>query len=209
VYPSAGSDRSIAAGHVHYLELDQFIGEDYLVTVHGPISSKAPLEAALRETKAVAARMDSRPLRPTSPFGLSYAIVSSIARRESHMVDEIAREVGLMEQRVIADVDEDPQKFLSELFAARHELLANLLSPICDRHRSAGRGVRRKVRVCFACGVQTCVWPCHSACAASSKAFSRSFSSARICFLSSLLPRVTAASTRASLSCAATTRRPL
>jgi magnesium transporter len=39
------------------------------------------------------------------------------------MVDEIAREVGLMEQRVMADVDEDPQKFLSELFAARHELL--------------------------------------------------------------------------------------
>jgi Mg2+ and Co2+ transporter CorA len=81
------------------------------------------LEAALRETEAVKARMDSGRLRPTSPFGLSYAIVSSIARRESHMVDEIAREVGLMEQRVMADVDEDPQKFLSELFAARHELL--------------------------------------------------------------------------------------
>src|SRR4029450_10062134 len=111
-----------AAGHVHYLELDQFIGEDYLVTVHGPISPKAPLKAALRETDAVATRMDSGRLRPTSPFGLSSAIVSSIARRESHMVDEIAREVGLMEQRVMADVDEDPQEFLSELFAARHEL---------------------------------------------------------------------------------------
>jgi magnesium transporter len=67
--------------------------------------------------------MDSGRLRPTSPFGLSYAIVSSIAQRESHMVDEIAREVGLMEQQVTADVDQDPQKFLSELFAARHELL--------------------------------------------------------------------------------------
>jgi Mg2+ and Co2+ transporter CorA len=29
-----------------------------------------------------------------------------------------------MEQRVMAEADEDPQKFLSELFAARHELLA-------------------------------------------------------------------------------------
>jgi magnesium transporter len=67
--------------------------------------------------------MASGRLRPTSSFGLSYAIVSSIARRESHMVAEIARDVGLMEQRVMADVDEDPQKFLSELFAARHELL--------------------------------------------------------------------------------------
>ena len=91
--------------------------------VHGPVSPKVSLGAALRETVAVAGRIESGRLRPTSPFGLSYAIVSSIARRESQMVDEIAREVGLMEQRVMADVDEDPQMFLSELFAARHELL--------------------------------------------------------------------------------------
>jgi magnesium transporter len=113
-----------AGGHVHYLELDQFVGEDFLVTVHGPVNPKVPLEAALRETQAVAARMDSGRLRPTSPFGLTYAIVSSIARREADMVAEIAREVGLMEQRVMAEEDEkDPQEFLSQLFAARHGLL--------------------------------------------------------------------------------------
>jgi Mg2+ and Co2+ transporter CorA len=113
-----------ARGHVHYLELDQFVGEDFLVTVHGPLSAKVPLEAALRETNAVAARMENGRLHPTSPFGLTYAIVSSIARREAEMVAEIAREVGLMEQRVMAEDDEkDPQKFLSQLFAARHELL--------------------------------------------------------------------------------------
>jgi magnesium transporter len=113
-----------ARGHVHYLELDQFVGEDFLVTVHGPLSPKVPLEAALRETNAVAARMEHGRLHPTSPFGLTYAIVSSIARREAEMVAEIAREVGLMEQRVMAEDDEkDPQKFLSQLFAARHELL--------------------------------------------------------------------------------------
>jgi len=39
------------------------------------------------------------------------------------MVADIARDVGLMEQRVMAEANEDPQKFLSELFAARHELL--------------------------------------------------------------------------------------
>jgi Mg2+ and Co2+ transporter CorA len=112
-----------AGGHVHYLELDQFVGEDFLVTVHGPLSPRVPLENALRETNAVAARMEAGRLHPTSPFGLTYAIVSSIARREAEMVADIAREVGLMEQRVMADVKEDPQRFLSELFAARHELL--------------------------------------------------------------------------------------
>ena len=112
-----------AGGHVHYLELDQFVGEDFLVTVHGPLNPKVPLEAALRETQAVAARMDSGRLRPTSPLGLTYAIVSSIARREAEMVAEIAREVGLLEQQVMAGAEEDPQEFLSQLFAARHELL--------------------------------------------------------------------------------------
>jgi magnesium transporter len=112
-----------AGGHVHYLELDQFVGEDFVVTVHGPINPKVPPEAALRETEAVAARMAGGRLRPTSPFGLMYAIASSITRREAEMVGEIAREVGLLEQRVMADVDEDPQQFLSQLFAARHQLL--------------------------------------------------------------------------------------
>jgi magnesium transporter len=131
-----------SAGHVHYLELDQFIGEDFLITVHGPISPKVSLEAALRETVAAAARVASGRLRPTSPLGLSYAIVSSIARREAEMVDEIAREVGLMEQRVMADVDEDPQKFLSELFAARHELLT-----IKTMAEQGGEIYRRAVRL--------------------------------------------------------------
>jgi magnesium transporter len=110
-------------GHVHYLELDQFIGENYLVTVHGPLSPKVALDAALRETRSVAERMENGRLKPASPFGLTYAIVSSIARRESALVAEIARQVGLLEQRVMAASDEEPQEFLTQLFAARHELL--------------------------------------------------------------------------------------
>jgi hypothetical protein len=54
-----------AGGHVHYLELDQFVGEKFLVTIHGPLNPKAPLEAALRETNAVAARLRSGRLQPT------------------------------------------------------------------------------------------------------------------------------------------------
>jgi Mg2+ and Co2+ transporter CorA len=110
-------------GHVHYLELDQFIGEHFLVTVHGPLNPKVPLDAALRETRAVTERMAQGRLHPTSPFGLTYAIVSAIARREAALVGDIARQVGLLEQRVMAASDEEPQEFLTELFTARHELL--------------------------------------------------------------------------------------
>jgi magnesium transporter len=112
-----------SGGHVHYLELDQFIGERFLVSVHGPLNPKVPLEAALRETRAVGERLAQGRLQPTSPFGLTYAIVSSVARHESALAREIARQVGLLEQRVMAASDEEPQEFLTELFTARHELL--------------------------------------------------------------------------------------
>src|SRR4029434_3959984 len=67
-------------------------------------------------------RMDSGWL-PSSPFGLTYAIVSSIADRQAELVAETAGDVGLLEQRVMAEADEDPQEFLGQLFALRHELL--------------------------------------------------------------------------------------
>jgi Mg2+ and Co2+ transporter CorA len=110
-------------GHVHYLELDQFIGSNFLVTVHGPLSPVVPIEAALRETREVANRIESGRLRPTSPFGLTYAIGSTIVRRQSALVADLARQVGLLEQRVMMATDEEPQAFLTELFTARHELL--------------------------------------------------------------------------------------
>ena len=112
-----------AAGHVHYLELDQFIGEHFLVTVHGPRNPKVPLETTLRETREVITRMEAGRLKPSSPFGLIYAIVSTIVRRDAALVADIAREVGLLEQRVMLASDEEPQTFLNELFTARHELL--------------------------------------------------------------------------------------
>jgi magnesium transporter len=112
-----------AAGHVHYLELDQFIGEHFLVTVHGPRNPKVPLETTLRETREVITRMEAGRLRPSSPFGLTHAIVSTIIRRDAALVGDIAREVGLLEQRVMLSSDEEPQTFLNELFTARHELL--------------------------------------------------------------------------------------
>jgi magnesium transporter len=111
------------SGHVHYLELDQFIGEKFLVTVHGPINPAVPIEAALRETQDVVRRMKAGRLHPTSPFGLIYAIVSTVARREAALVADLARQVGLLEQRVMAATDDEPQIFLGQLFTARHELL--------------------------------------------------------------------------------------
>ena len=130
------------AGHVHYLELDQFVGDNFLITVHGPLNPIVSLSAALRETEAVSNRMESGRLRPTSPFGLCYAIVSTIARREAALVADIARQVGLLEQRVMASSDEDPQDFLTQLFTARHELLT-----IKTMAAQGGEIIRRAIRL--------------------------------------------------------------
>src|SRR5689334_12446794 len=69
------------SGHVHYIELDQIIGSNYLVTVHGPINPAVEIDIALRETEAVRRRIERGRLRPDSPYELSFAIVSALTQR--------------------------------------------------------------------------------------------------------------------------------
>src|SRR4051812_11873634 len=88
------------SGHVHYLELDQIIGDRYVVTVHGPINPSVPLAAALRETDAVRRRLESGRLRPDSPYELSYAITSALTHRLESFIEELTSDVWQLEQRV-------------------------------------------------------------------------------------------------------------
>jgi magnesium transporter len=110
-------------GAVRYVELDQFIGPGFLVTVHGPLDTAVDPEVALRETRAVLRRLESGRLRPASSFELSYAVVSALARHQEAFVSTLAQEAGQLEQRLMADEVADPEQFLEELFRARHELL--------------------------------------------------------------------------------------
>ncbi|MEU8006159.1 magnesium transporter CorA family protein [Catellatospora sp. NPDC049111] len=111
-------------GHVHYIELNQIIGRNYLVTVHGPINPAVDPAAALRETNAVLERMHAGRLRPATPFELSYAIVSALARNQEAYVETATSDVWRLEQRVTGGDVGDPEQFLTELFQARHGLLA-------------------------------------------------------------------------------------
>ena len=114
-----------AGGHVHYIELDLFVGGRYLVTVHGPVNPAVPADVATRETAAVLARLEAGRLRPDGPLALSHAIASSLARHLEMFVERMTEQVWRLEQRVTVDVDAtDPERFLEELFAARHGLMA-------------------------------------------------------------------------------------
>jgi Mg2+ and Co2+ transporter CorA len=119
----AHGPESGASGHVHYLELDQLIGRNYLVTVHGPVNPAVPFETCLRETDAVAGRLAAGRLRVSTPYGLSYAVVTTLVRTEEHFVAGLAVTVGQLEQQVMAGVDGDPEAFLERLYQARHQLL--------------------------------------------------------------------------------------
>ena len=111
-------------GHVHYIELDQIISRNYLVTVHGPINPAVDPAVALRETRAVHARIVAGRFRPTSVFELSHAIVSALTRNQEAYVETMTRDVWQLEQRVTGGDVGDPEGFITDLFRARHGLLA-------------------------------------------------------------------------------------
>ena len=112
-----------AAGHVHLLELDQFVGADHLVTVHGPVNPAVPLEHALEVTRGVLARIESGRLRPRSPVDLSHAIVTALVRQQQQVLTTVSEKVAAMEQRVMADDFRRPEQLLDDMFLVRHELL--------------------------------------------------------------------------------------
>jgi magnesium transporter len=110
-------------GHVHLLELDQFIGRRYIVTVHGPLNPAVPLEHALVETRGVLSRIERDRIHPRSPVDLSFAIVTALVRRQQALIGPVAQNVAALEQRVIGGKLGDPEQLLEEMFLIRHELL--------------------------------------------------------------------------------------
>jgi Mg2+ and Co2+ transporter CorA len=111
-------------GHVHYLELDHYVGPRFLVTLHGPRNPVVPLETLLTETTEIASRLVAGRLRPASPMALAYAVTSASTNADERTVNDLAESVGGLEQRVMRQEDDhQPQVFLDQLFTTRHTLL--------------------------------------------------------------------------------------
>jgi Mg2+ and Co2+ transporter CorA len=109
-------------GHIHLVEMDQFIGARYLVTTHGPVAPDVSDDIALRETRHVVDRLRSGRLTVDTPFELSYALVSAVAHRQSEELGRLGSKVAGLEQRVRGDIG-DPIHVLEDMFLVRHELL--------------------------------------------------------------------------------------
>ncbi|CAM3907592.1 magnesium transporter CorA family protein [Smaragdicoccus niigatensis] len=112
-----------ARGHVHYVELDQFIGSRFLVTVHGPINPAIDQSTAMVEVNTVLSRLESGKLKPANAFELSSALLAALTARMRAYVAALTKDVWKLEQQVTAGHLGDPESFLDEMFRARHGLL--------------------------------------------------------------------------------------
>jgi Mg2+ and Co2+ transporter CorA len=111
-------------GHVHFVELDQFVGPNWVLTVHGPMNVAVELDAAYVETTAVARRLDKGTLRPARACELSGALVNAVADRMRDYLTALTQDVWHLERQVTSGHVGDTEKFLEELFGVRHGLLA-------------------------------------------------------------------------------------
>lgn len=129
-----------ATKHVHLLQLNQFIGQRFLVTIHGPFGEVVPPEAGLRETAMALDRMVQHRFHPASPMELSYAIVSAITRRMEQFVTVRARDVALLERTVAQETSNDPRRLVEDMFQLRHQPLTVQTMAIQSRDVSSQHG---------------------------------------------------------------------
>lgn len=132
------------SGHVHYVELDQFIGRRYLVTVHGPTNPSVPQEVPQREVQSLVRRLDRGRLRPKDAHELSYALTSTLGRHQEAFIEQLTEQVWKLEQEVTWRERVDAEEFLEELFQVRLGLsavatMAGLAAEIYGRIVALGR----------------------------------------------------------------------
>ncbi|MDQ3940381.1 MAG: hypothetical protein M3238_03410 [Actinomycetota bacterium] len=107
----------------HLLELDAFLGRNYFVTVHGPLTPGVPLELALIETRATLAKARSGTLRVTTPVQLATDVIGGIEDSLEELLFKTAAAAGSLDRRAREGDTGQPETFLEELFHVRHGLL--------------------------------------------------------------------------------------
>jgi Mg2+ and Co2+ transporter CorA len=111
------------AGHVHLLQLEQFIRRDVLVTVHGPHNPDVDPAEVQRDTSELRARLDAGRILPKTSSELAHALTAALAREHRDVLSAIASRVAELEQEVMQDDLRSPEMLLDRMFLIRHELV--------------------------------------------------------------------------------------
>jgi magnesium transporter len=111
------------AGHVHLLQLELFIRDDALITLHGPYNPDVAASEVRRDTDELRARLDAGRLVVKTPSDLSHALVASLARGYRTALGDIASQIAELERDVMDADLRSPEGLLDRMFLLRHELV--------------------------------------------------------------------------------------
>jgi Mg2+ and Co2+ transporter CorA len=114
----------LGQGETRLVELDLFVGDRFLVTVHKRDEVSVAAVEAVSEIEETLARIDGGRIAPRTPVELTHALVSLMALRQRLLVQDVAVRVSEVEDKVLHQQLSNPEHALEEMFLVRYELLS-------------------------------------------------------------------------------------
>jgi Mg2+ and Co2+ transporter CorA len=114
----------VGDGETQLVELDMFVGDRFMVTVHKRDEEQIAHIEAMSEIEETLDRISGGRVRPRTPIELTHALVSLMALRQRLLVQDVAVRVAEVEQRVLRRQLNNPEQSLEEMFLVRYELLS-------------------------------------------------------------------------------------
>jgi len=112
----------LGQGETRLVELDLFVGDRFVVTVHK--RDQVAAVEGVSEIEETLARIGAGRIAPRTPVELTHALVSLMALRQRLLVQDVAVRVAEVEEKVLRRQLTDPEQSLEEMFLVRYELLS-------------------------------------------------------------------------------------
>jgi len=114
----------LGQGETRLVELDLFVGDRFLVTVHKRDEVSVAAVEAVSEIEETLDRIGAGRIAPRTPVELTHALVSLMALRQRLLVQDVAVRVSEVEDKVLHQQLSNPEHALEEMFLVRYELLS-------------------------------------------------------------------------------------
>ena len=114
----------LGQGETLLVELDLFVGDRFVVTVHKRDEQAIAAVEGMSEIEETVARIGAGRIAPRTPVELTHALVSLMALRQRLLVQDVAVRVAEVEQKVLRRQMTNPERALEEMFLVRYELLS-------------------------------------------------------------------------------------
>src|SRR6476619_1204812 len=114
----------LGQGETRLVELDLFVGDRFVVTVHKRDEVSVAAVEGVSEIEETLARSDGGRIAPRTPVELTHALVSLMALRQRLLVQDVAVRVSEVEDKVLHQQLSNPEHALEEMFLVRYELLS-------------------------------------------------------------------------------------